>query len=206
MQLKKSLRPILLLSLTFTFVLGGFLAPLPAQACVGKTLVIGSAGTVQQDLLANMISLLVSERTGTTVKVVKLDSLAATHDALLKANLDMDVEYTGASQMDILKGEPISDPQALFEAVKARYNQDLNLIWLQPFGFDEPQVVTAKVPAQAAPVVRKDTLKKFPALARLIDKLGGTIDAATMKELEAKAADGKVHQVARAFLKEKRLI
>jgi osmoprotectant transport system substrate-binding protein len=60
--------------------------------------------------------------------------------------------------------------------------------------------------AQAAPVVRKDTLKKFPALARLINKLGGAIDASAMQRLEAKAAGENIAAVARQFLKDGQLI
>jgi len=70
-------------------------------ACVGKTLVVGTTGTVQQDLMAQMLSLLITERTGTTVKIVKIDSSQAAHEALLKADLDMYVEYTGVGQVQI---------------------------------------------------------------------------------------------------------
>ncbi len=198
----RSLVLLLLLSLGLSLAV----LTTPAQSCVGKTLVIGSTGTVQQDLLAEIISLLIGERTGTTVKVIRVASPQAAHAALLKADLDISVEYTGAGQLEALNGEPISDPRALYEAVKSRYNEELNLIWLQPFGFDEPRAVQTSIPAQAAPVVRKDTLKKFPALTRLINKLGGTIDSATMQRLEAQAASGKVREVARSFLKENRLI
>lgn len=178
----------------------------PAAACVGKTLVIGSKGTVQQDIMAQLLALLISERTGTTSKVVKFDSTAAAHEALLRADLDLYVEYTGVGQTEILKGEAFSDRERLYGEVKARYNQDLNLIWLQPLGFEEPSVVPPGVPAQAAPVVRKDTLKKFPALARLIDKLGGAIDGETMKRLEKEAAGENLREVARRFLKDRKLI
>lgn len=194
------------LALLLMLALMPLAAPVPAPACVGKSLLIGSAGTVQQDLLAEIISMLISERTGTTVKVVRFDSSSATHNALIKADLDMALEYTGSSQVEVLKGAPISDPQQLFEAVKTRYNEELNLVWLQPFGFDEPRAVTTKISAQAAPVVRKDTLKKFPALARLINKLGGTIDGPTMRRLESAAGEGNVREVARDFLKSNRLI
>lgn len=174
---------------------------LPAAACVGKTLVIGHTGTPQQEVLAQAISLLIGERTGTTVKVVRYDTPAAAHEALLKADLDIVVEYTGVAQAQMLKGEAIADPEALFQAVKGAYNQDLNLVWLTPFGFDEPRVAPSGMKAQAAPVVRKDTLKKFPALARLINKLGGAIDAAQMQALETSAAKKNAHEAAREFLK-----
>ena len=177
-----------------------------AFACVGKTLVVGTTGTVQQDLLAQMLSLLIMERTGTTVKIVKIDSSQAAHEALLKADLDMYVEYTGVGQVQILQKQAIADTAQLYKAVKATYNEELNLIWLKPLGFENKSVGPAGVAAEAAPVVRKDTLKKFPALARLINKLGGRIDAATLAKLETAASDGDSKKIAREFLRQNRLI
>lgn len=200
------MKRILLFPLLIMLTLLPLLQAAPVSACVGKSLHIGSNGTLQQDLLAEILAMLISERTGTTVQVEHLSSADAAHTALLKAELDISVEYTGASQLVILKGAPINDPQQLFDAVKTRYNEELNLVWLQPFGFSEPRAVSTTIPAQAAPVVRKDTLKKFPALARLINKLGGTIDTATMQRLEAAAGKGTVHDVAKEFLKSNRLI
>jgi osmoprotectant transport system substrate-binding protein len=202
--MKKAFFPHLALVLAALILFAA--AALPAGACVGKTLVIGSTGTVQQDILAQLLSILISERTGTSVKVQRFDSSAAAHASLLKADLDLYVEYTGVGQVEILHGEAISDPEALYRAVKDAYNQDLNLVWLKPIGFDEPRVAPAGVAAQAAPVVRKDTLKKFPALARLINKLGGAIDASAMQRLEAKAAGENIAAVARQFLKDGQLI
>jgi len=173
-----------------------------AGACVGKTVVIGSKGGVQQDVLAQVLAMLISERTGTTAKVVRFDSTAAAHEALLRAEIDMYVEYTGVAQRETLKAEVTGDAAALYAAVKESYNHDLNLIWLEPLGFS----LEGEATAQAAPVVRKDTLKKFPALARLINKLGGKIDAGEMAQLEAQAAAQPLPEVARGFLKAERLI
>lgn len=177
-----------------------------ASACVGKSLVVGAMDNSQQQILAQMLSILIGERTGTTVKIVPITGHAEAHEALLRADLDMYVEYTGIGQVVLLKDEPISDSKALFGAVKDRYNRELNLIWLQPFGFSAEEIAPAGTVAEAAPVVRKDTLKKFPALARLINKLGGSIDAATMKELEKASADSNSREVARSFLKKNRFI
>lgn len=177
-----------------------------AQACVGKSLVVGSLDNPQQQVLAQMLSILISERTGTTVKVVPVAGHAEAHEALLRADLDMYVEYTGVGQVTLLKDPPIADAETLYKAVKDRYNQDLNLVWLQPFGFSDERFAPAGTVADAAPVVRKDTLKKFPALARLINKLGGAIDAETMKQLESESATGNSKDVARRFLKEHRFI
>ena len=198
------------ISATITFFLTVLIVTGPALstagACVGKTLVVGSLDNPQHQVLAHMLSVLISERTGTTVKVVPVDGHTAAHDALLRADLDMYVEYTGVGQVTLLKGEPIADADALYKSVKERYNQELNLIWLKPFGFSDERYAPPGTVADAAPVVRKDTLKKFPALARLINKLGGAIDAATMKELETESTNGNFKDVARRFLKDNRFI
>ena len=198
------LKQIFLVAMMLTLVVG-FL-PQSVGACVGKTLAVGAAGSVQQEILAQILSILISERTGTTVKVVKFDDLSSAHQALIKADLDMVIDYTGIGQVQVLKAPPIADPQALYQAVKAGYNQTLNLVWLDPLGFDEPQFASAGMAAQAAPVVRKDTLKKFPALARLINKLGGALTLDAMKSLEAQAAKQDPAVVARDFLKAGRFI
>jgi osmoprotectant transport system substrate-binding protein len=193
---------ILLLALALTGLAGWR----PAAACVGKTLVVGALETPQQQVLAQLLAILIGERTGTTVKVVPAASHAAAHEALLRADLDMYVEYTGIGQVQLLGAPPIADQAALYKAVKERYNQELNLVWLEPFGFVEPRLAPAGTVAEAAPVVRKDTLKKYPALARLINKLGGAIDQAAMQKLEAAAGSGNAKDVARKFLKENRFI
>jgi osmoprotectant transport system substrate-binding protein len=192
-------------TLCFVLMTAALIVP-STYACVGKTLVVGSLDNPQQQVLANLLSVLISERTGTTVKIVALDGHAEAHEAVLRADLDMYVEYTGVAQVTLLKDSPIEDSAELYKAVKERYNQDLNLIWLKPFGFTDERYAPEGTVAEAAPVVRKDTLKKFPALARLINKLGGAIDASTMKELESASVAGNPKDVARKFLKEKRFI
>jgi len=190
----------------FALLLAPLTLPVPAAACVGKTIVIGALDTQQQLLLANMLAILIGERTGTTVKVVPAATHEAAHQALLKAELDMYVEYTGIAQVQLLGAVPLVDQGELYKAVKERYNQEMNLVWLEPFGFADPKLASGGAVAEAAPVVRKDTLKKFPALARLINKLGGAISLETMQKLEAAVKGDNAKDVARKFLKENRLI
>lgn len=200
-------RPVsLLIGLAMLILLVAGVPAQPASACVGKSLVVGALDNPQQQVLAQMLSILISERTGTSVKIVPVEGHAEAHEALLRADLDMYVEYTGVGQVVLLKDQPIADAKELFQAVKDRYNQELNLVWMQPFGFSEAALAPAGTVADAAPVVRKDTLKKFPALARLINKLGGAIDASTMDELEKASSDGNSREVARNFLKKNRFI
>lgn len=189
------------LALLGAVVLLSSVAIAPVWACVGKTLHIASVGSVQQDILAQALATLIAERTGTTVKIDRFADARAAHDALGKADLDLVVAYTGQARSEILKQPAIAGSQELYEAVRDEYNQNLNLVWLTPFGFSDGKN------GQAAPVARKDTLKKYPALARLINKLGNSINDGTMAKLEAEVKSGKsAAEVARAFLKESKLI
>jgi len=199
-------RPYRTLALALSALILTFAFAAPVPACVGKTLVIGYTGTSQQEVLSQIVAILITERTGTTVKTVRYETASGMHEALLKAELDIAVQYTGVALVEVLKKGAIADPVAAYRAVKDGYNQDLNLVWLSPFGFDDARLAPAGTVAQAAPVVRKDTLKKYPALSRLLDKLGGTIDAARMRELEAQAGRKPPRDVAREFLKGSKFI
>jgi osmoprotectant transport system substrate-binding protein len=186
-------------------MLSALLLPISSPACVGKTLIVGSTGGVQQEILANMLAQLITERTGTSVKLVEHTSSESAHQALLKDDLDIYVEYTGVGQVTILGAAPLQDADQLYQAVKKRYNEELNLVWLKPLGF-EADVKGLDLPNQAVPVARKDTLKKFPALARLINKLSGKIDADTIAQLVTQADSQGSKEIARSFLKQNRLI
>ena len=56
-----------------------------------------------------VLAILIGERTGTTVKVVPAATHVAAHQALLKAELDMYVEYTGIAQVQLLGAVPLVD-------------------------------------------------------------------------------------------------
>ncbi|MBV7276659.1 ABC transporter permease subunit [Clostridiaceae bacterium UIB06] len=62
-------------------------------------------------------------------------------------------------------------------------------------------------PYYAVPIVREDTLKKYPELKPLLNKLEGVMDDETMQKLNYKVDNGEeAEKVANDFLKEKGLI
>jgi osmoprotectant transport system substrate-binding protein len=63
-------------------------------------------------------------------------------------------------------------------------------------------------PYYAAPLIREETLSKYPELAGLLDRLGGLMDDATMQGLnfEVDKKERSAREVAREFLKAKGLI
>jgi len=174
-------------------------------ACVGKSLVIGSVNTPYSSTVAEMLGILITERTGTTVVVKYFSDYRSLVEAAKKGEADIVVDYTGRCYVDVLGKSAEMDAAKVFSTVKDVYQREMNLVWLEPFGFSDAGVVK-NAPAVAAPVVRKDTLTKFPALPRVINKLAGRIDNAAMARLASESAGGKTKKVTRKFLKDNKLI
>lgn len=170
----------------------------PAIACVGKTVVVGSLDSPRGRLVAQVLAILINERTGTTVKVTEFADADALHRGLAGGTVDLGVEHPRRALLRLGLDAP-ADPAAAAEAAKGAYLEKLNLVWMPPLGFGGPEAGDGP----GAPVVRKDTIKKFPALPRLIAKTEGLLPDAVLAALE-KAGDPA--RVAREYLREKKLI
>ena len=181
--------------------------PRPAAACVGRTLYIGTLDTVDDRLMAEMISLLINERTGTTVKIRRFDTMDQLYAALAaekeEERVDIIVEDTGDADM-LLGRTPSGDPEADYLAVKKRYDEERDIIWLNPFGFT---ATSSRKGIVSAPLVRRGVLTNFPLLPRVLNKLSGVIDDAAYAELLDSVRRGdKPRNVAKDFLRQRKLI
>jgi len=58
----------------------------------------------------------------------------ADFDAMLAGRLDLYPEYTGTSYTAILHHQPITDPRAVYEQVKAEYGQKFGIAVSDPLG------------------------------------------------------------------------
>lgn len=177
-------------------------------ACVGRTLYVGSLDTTEDKVLAQMLVLLINERTGTTVKIRYFDNSEALYNALKENDeekrADIIVENTSAALTLLKKTQP-GDLDQTYRQVKELYESELGLIWLNPFGFkhgtgDEQQTLSA-------PVVRRDVLTNYPLLPRVLNKLAGAINDEAFSTLTAKVRDGeKPQNVSKDFLRVNKFI
>lgn len=177
------------------FLLCALLVTVPSQACVGKTLFVGMTGASQELLFAEIISQLITERTGTTVKILQFKDSTELYNAIKKGEVGMLVENTDRALQIINRKE--ANPRLAYDLVKKEFRKSLNLVWLEPFGTNQ----------LLAPVISVDTIGHLPALPKLLNKLAGVLnDDSYNKLLKSLNSDEKPRKIARDFLKTKKLI
>lgn len=173
-----------------------------ADACVGKLLSIGVVNSSEGKLLSEILSVMITERTGTAVTVKHFQSPRELYEAVKTKQVDIWVDNT-AHAMRVLNKAAETDAKKAYEFVKAAYEKELGLVWLRPFGFQN----SGGGPSHTAAILRAEILNNFPVLPRVINKLGGSINDEAYARLIASVESGeKPKKVARDFLKSKKLI
>lgn len=177
-----------------------------ASACVGRTLYLGALQTNEDALMAEMLALLINERTGTTIQIRTFKTADELYQALKSdkelERVDIIVEDT-IEALKITKQTPGESPDQDFIAVKNFYEKELNVVWLNPFGYSKKE----NQGAITAPLLRRDILTNFPLLPRVLNKLAGAINDKAFQDL-SKAVNGgdKPKNVAKDFLKKQKFI
>jgi glycine betaine/choline ABC-type transport system substrate-binding protein len=97
---------------------------------------VGSKDFTEQVILGEMLAQAIEARTGLPVeRRFDLGGNLA-HEALVAGEIDVYVEYTGTALLAILKSPPLTDPQEVFQRVKAEYAKRFKLEWTEPLGFN----------------------------------------------------------------------
>jgi len=174
-----------------------------AFACVGKTLIIGALNSPNEQLLAQLMAVIINERTGTTVNIQYYDNEQKLMEAAQKREINIFTENTGRALQQLgMNTEGKAD--AVYAAVKEAYKKQLHLVMLDPFG---KEAAAGDKPYIDVPVIAEGILIDYPALPRVINKLSGIAGEKNYPKLLAAVQSGdKPNQVARDFLKQKRFI
>lgn len=178
----------------------------PSVSCVGRTLYLGALQTNEASLMAEMLALLINERTGTTIQIRSFKTADELYNALKSEKelerVDIIVEDT-AQALSIAKQSAGATPDQDFITVKSYYEKELNVVWLNPFGYTKE----TGQPSISAPLLRRDILTNFPLLPRVLNKLAGAISNTAFHNL-MKAVDGgdKPKNIAKEFLKKQKFI
>lgn len=173
-----------------------------ARACVGKVLYIGVTNSPNDQLLAEMISVLVTERTGTSVKILTFKTGAEIYNAVRHGQVGLIIENTDHG-LELVKRPREANAKTAFEIVKREHRKTFNLVWLEPLG-----TLTGNGSSQlVAPVISLEILGNLPALPKLINKLTGIVnDNNYSRMVKMVKAEDKPNKLAREYLKAKKLI
>jgi osmoprotectant transport system substrate-binding protein len=150
-------------NLTMYWRAGVFLAIALISGCSQKhPIVIGSKNYSEQVLLGEILAQQIEKVTGLPVeRKLNLGGSFICHEALVGGKIDAYVEYTGTAFTAILKENPSTDPQQVYQKTKELYKQKWNLEWLDSLGFNntfamiirgaEARKLGIKTISQAAP-------------------------------------------------------
>ena len=182
----------------------------PLLACKDRLLVLAVGDSIDQVIMGKMLSILINERTGTTVEIVQPGNIQASHDAVLQGKANIYITYVGMAQAGTEGPNALDEPQKAYILARRSYMEEFDMVWLKPFGFQGPLSQAASSGevdrTLAAPVTTKDVIKKFPILDRLINKLAGQVDNKTLEELREKSENQDVEITVREFLTSHKLI
>ncbi len=160
---------LLMLILSMVFIMGA----LPQAAVGQEKVVVGSKGFTEQVILGNMVSLLLESNGFKVDRKVGLGGTVICHEALVRGDISVYVEYTGTGLTTILKKAVLKDPEEVYQVVKKDYEDKFKLTWLKPWGFNNTYcIVMRKADADRLKV------KKISDLKSLAGDLvfGGTIE------------------------------
>ena len=166
------------------------LFPPKTQPCVGRLLSLGITGFEDQKVMAEILSVLISESTGTMVNIIEFQTLEECREAMKKEKLDLYVDYVYSGLLSLNNEIHQSENSGkAYSRVKHLFAQKFSFIWLKPFGYDNPEALPEtkeikNTPNQAVCVARKKVLSRFPILPRLINKLKNKIPNDTLINLE----------------------
>ncbi|SLK34484.1 Putative ABC transporter [Mycobacteroides abscessus subsp. abscessus] len=109
------------------------------------TITITGKNFTEQEIMVYVMGHLIEEHTDIQVNYESfLGGTAPAFEGVNTGNYDMYMEYTGTGLLSILKEDMVSDPDEAYDIVKKKFKEDYNLVWLEPFGFNNTYTLTLR--------------------------------------------------------------
>jgi glycine betaine/choline ABC-type transport system substrate-binding protein len=111
----------------------------------GDRIVVGAKNFTESDLLAEIAAQQIERRTGLPVeRKLHLGGTFVCHSAITAGQIDLYVEYTGTAYTAVLKHAAGASSDSVRQAVAQEYRQRWQLVWLDPFGFNNTFAITVR--------------------------------------------------------------
>lgn len=109
------------------------------------TIRIGSKNFTEQFILGELMAQMIEAHTDLNVeRKFNLGSVTICHQAMLNNELDIYPEYTGTAYRVILDQQQTLSANETYSQVKQAYQQQFNINWLPPFGFDDTYAIAVR--------------------------------------------------------------
>ncbi len=109
------------------------------------SITVASKEFTEQEILGEILVQLLRAKTGLEVKKkLNLGGTIICFNALKAGDIDLYPEYTGTGLVNILKKDVVSDPDSVMKIVKQQFKKKYELVWLEPFGFNNTYTLTMR--------------------------------------------------------------
>lgn len=117
-------------------------------ACTGtgtggadSTIRVGSKDFTEQFILGEMYALLLEDQGLPVERKLNLGGTPVAQASLTSGQIDLYPEYTGTGLLTVLKQPAVADPQRVYQTVSQAYQQQFDLVWLQPAPMNNTQAL-----------------------------------------------------------------
>ena len=107
-------------------------------------IVVGSKGFTEQLVLGNMVALLMENGGFKVDRKIGLGGTVICHEAIVRGDINVYVEYTGTGLTTMLKKPVLKDPEEVYQVVKKDYEEKFKLTWLKPWGFNNTYCIVMR--------------------------------------------------------------
>lgn len=116
-------------------------APESSPSGASGTIKVGSKDFTEEFVVAEMYAQLLEHAGFKVERKINLGGTPIAQTAIISGDIDLYPEYTSTGLLTVLKLPPEKDPQKIYDAVKAGYEQQFKLTWLKPSPFNDTQAL-----------------------------------------------------------------
>lgn len=164
---KKPIVQKIILFIVAILMLGMFAGDFIKTDNYEKQITIGSMDFTEQEILSNMVKELVEAKTDIKVnQKLSLGSSSIVMGAIQENDIDLYIDYTGTIYGSVLKHEPNSDVEEVYNISKKEMKDKFNLYVLADLNFNNTYTLAVKKETQ-----RKYNLKTISDLSKVSNEL-----------------------------------
>ena len=102
---------------------------------------VGAEDYAEQQVVGEMYALMLENNGFTVERQLDLEETSSAMAALESGGIDLYPEYTGTALMTVLNLPPSPDPQVVYDTVQQAYQEQFELVWLDPSPMNNTQAL-----------------------------------------------------------------